>query len=94
MDTLREKLTERVNELPENYLDELGEFIDFLFWKHESGDDTTAEFQQISPQSYQSEKDPLIGLFAGPSDLAEQAEAILEHDAQDHSGWTWKTLPE
>ena len=32
MDGLRDKLTEKVSELPENYLDELAEFIDFLFW--------------------------------------------------------------
>ena len=89
MDALRDKLAEKVSELPENYLDELAEFIDFLFWKHETQDNSA-----MVAQPYQVENDPLIGLFAGPPDLSEQAETILEQDAKDHSGWTWKTSPE
>lgn len=37
-------------------------------------------------------QDPLIGLFAGSSNLADQAEAILERDIETTSGWTWKSL--
>ncbi len=37
-----------------------------------------------------TEEDPLIGLFAGSSNLAEQAEEILEQDIKQNSGWTWK----
>ena len=40
--------------------------------------------------TYQVENDPLIGLFAGPSDLSEQCEAILEQAAQEHAEWTLK----
>ena len=38
----------------------------------------------------QVENDPLIGLFAGPPDLSEQCETILEQAAQEHAGWTLK----
>ena len=54
----------------------------------------TALGHVLDAQPYQVENDPLIGLFAGPPDLSEQAETILEQDAKDHSGWTWKTSPE
>lgn len=40
--------------------------------------------------TYQVKNDPLIGLFAGPPDLSEQCEAILEQAAQEHAGWTLK----
>ena len=53
MDALRDKLTEKVSELPDSYLDELAEFIDFLFWKHETHDNAAS-----APQPYQVENDP------------------------------------
>jgi hypothetical protein len=34
--------------------------------------------------------DPLVGLFAGPPDLATRAEEILEKEITLRSGWTWK----
>jgi len=35
-------------------------------------------------------EDPLIGLFAGSSDLADRAEEILEKEIQPATGFTWK----
>jgi len=36
------------------------------------------------------EEDPIIGLFAGSPNLAEQSEEILQQEIKDNSGWTWK----
>jgi ferredoxin len=44
------------------------------------------------PELYEPGPDPLVGLFAGPSDLATQAEEILEQEITEKSGWTWKRL--
>ena len=42
-----------------------------------------------TPEAIEQE-DPLIGLFSGNSELAEQSEDILQQDIQNQSGWTWK----
>ena len=42
--------------------------------------------QSSQPQT----ADPLIGLFAGSSDLADRSEDILQEDITPASGWTWK----
>jgi hypothetical protein len=42
------------------------------------------------PELYEPGSDPLVGLFAGPSDLATRAEEILEQEIDEKSGWTWK----
>jgi hypothetical protein len=42
------------------------------------------------PDEYDSEDDPLIGLFAGSPDLATQSEDILQQSITATSGWTWK----
>lgn len=85
MIALREHLTEKVSELPEDCLDELSEFIEFLFWKSEE-----QSVKLRDSKNYQVEIDPLIGLFSGPQDLSERAESILEQDTQENIGWTWK----
>ncbi|ELS05135.1 hypothetical protein Xen7305DRAFT_00048750 [Xenococcus sp. PCC 7305] len=36
------------------------------------------------------EEDPIIGLFSGSPNLAEQSEEILQQEIQQNSGWTWK----
>ncbi|MEM9272704.1 MAG: hypothetical protein AAGA80_07035 [Cyanobacteria bacterium P01_F01_bin.143] len=36
------------------------------------------------------EEDPIIGLFSGSSNLAEQSEEILQQEIKQNSGWTWK----
>lgn len=42
------------------------------------------------PELYEPGPDPLVGLFAGPSDLATSAEEILGQEINAKSGWTWK----
>jgi hypothetical protein len=42
------------------------------------------------PELYEPGPDPLVGLFAGSSDLATRAEEILEQEITEKSGWTWK----
>lgn len=42
------------------------------------------------PELYKPGADPLIGLFAGPSELATRAEEILDQEITERSGWTWK----
>ncbi len=42
------------------------------------------------PELYEPGSDPLVGPFAGPSDLATRAEEILEQEIDEKSGWTWK----
>jgi hypothetical protein len=36
------------------------------------------------------EDDPLVGMFAGAPDLAEQSEEILAQEMRSQSGWSWK----
>lgn len=36
------------------------------------------------------ESDPLVGLFAGATDLATNSEGILQQEITEKSGWTWK----
>jgi hypothetical protein len=86
MSTTREDLVERVNELPDTYLDDLAEFIDYLFWKHQATT-MTVELPTL-------DEDPLIGLFAGESDLAERSEDILAQEGTTYAGWTWKKSQE
>jgi len=40
--------------------------------------------------SVQHEKDPIVGLFSGDSNLADQSEEILQQDIKKNAGWTWK----
>lgn len=82
----RESLAEKLYELPEIYLDELAEFMEYLFWKEQS----TKPSAELPP----IDDDPLVGLFAGEPDLAEKSEEILAQEITDHSGWTWKKLQE
>jgi hypothetical protein len=42
------------------------------------------------PELHEPGPDPLVGLFAGPPDLAIQAEEILQQEITEQSGWTWK----
>ena len=82
MIAIRENLAEKVHDLPDTYLDELAEFIEYLFWKHQSAKPAIA-----MPAI---EDDPLVGLFAGEPDLAEKSEEILAQGVTNASGWTWK----
>ena len=36
------------------------------------------------------DSDPLVGLFAGATDLATYSEDILQQEITEKSGWTWK----
>lgn len=68
----RESLAEKLHELSDTYLDELAEFMEYLFWKEQSTKATTP----LPPIA----DDPIIGLFAGASDLAEKSEEILAQE--------------
>lgn len=49
--------------------------------------------QQIGSQRQQlseDSSDPLVGLFAGSTDLATRSEDILQQEITEKSGWTWK----
>lgn len=81
-----EDLNDKVKELPPAYLDELEEFIDYLFWKHQSA--------KASVEMLPIEDDPIVGLFAGEPDLAERTEEILAQEITNTSGWTWKKSQE
>ena len=77
-----ENLNNKVKDLPDTYLDELAEFIEYLFWKHQSAKE--------SVEMLSIEDDPIVGLFAGEPDLAEKSEEILAQEITNTSGWTWK----
>jgi hypothetical protein len=77
-----ENLNTKIKDLPDNYLDELAEFIDYLFWKHQSAKE--------SVEMLPIEDDPIVGLFAGEPNLAEKSEEILDQEITNISGWTWK----
>ncbi|OKH28961.1 hypothetical protein NIES1031_02520 [Chroogloeocystis siderophila 5.2 s.c.1] len=53
---------------------------------------TEAVKQYIEAATIQqtTEPDPLIGLFSSSSDLATQADDILQQEITQNSGWTWK----
>lgn len=46
--------------------------------------------EKVNPPERTEQEDPIVGLFSGKSDLAEQSEEILHQDIQNQSGWTWK----
>jgi hypothetical protein len=76
--TTREFLKQQIDQFNDEEIQYLAQFIEFLHHRN----------QQIAPDKL----DPLIGLFAGSPELATQAEAILQHNNQPHSGWSWKPL--
>ncbi len=83
MEKLREIIDEKLDRLPEDDLEQILTFVEFLQWKEQEGGENRAP----SPLDQQ---DNLIGLFDGPSDLAERSEAMLQQGFREHSGWTWK----
>jgi len=83
---LKEKIVERLDYLSEPRLHEVLDFVEFLTWK-------TVDYATPWPsEPLIDEEDPLIGLFSGSSDLAEQSEEILQQEITKRSGWTWKEL--
>lgn len=44
----------------------------------------------LSEASNSVDSDPLVGLFAGATDLATNSEDILQREITEKSGWTWK----
>ncbi len=83
MEKLRALLDKKLNNLPEDDLEQILTFVEFLKWKERDED-------RRVPLSLE-QQDILIGLFDGASDLAEQSEALLEHGVEEYSGWTWKS---
>lgn len=59
----------QIQELPDIYLNELATFVAYLLWK--------SQFTHPVATMPAIEDDPLVGLFAGPSDLAERSEELL-----------------
>ncbi len=51
-----------------------------------------AMMQQMQQSNYSEENDPVIALFDGPADLAEQAKEILKREITSTSGWSQKEL--
>ncbi len=45
---------------------------------------------EADPVQPDIEKDPLIGLFAGSSDLATRSKEILEQEINSTAGFSWK----
>ena len=84
MDDLRELIDEKLNRLPENDLEQILSFVEFLEGKREEKE---FEDESVTPSE---QKDPLIGLFEGPPDLSIQSEVLLAQGFREHSGWTWK----
>ena len=83
MEKLRALIDKKLNNLPEDDLEQILTFVEFLKWKEREED------RRVPPSFEQ--QDILIGLFDGPPDLAEQSESLLEQGLEEHSGWTWKT---
>lgn len=44
----------------------------------------------IDSSPKKDQNDPIVGLFAGASNLAEKSEEILQYNTRQYSGWTWK----
>lgn len=82
---LKEKIRETVEQLPAEELPELMDFLRYLVWR-------AGQAQPVAGSPAQRRQDdPLVGLFEGPADLAEEAENLLASGAQSYAGWTWKS---
>ena len=77
--TNRELIKQKIDHLNDLDIQKISQFIEFLQFCH-----------QKEQQSQPVTEDPLIGLFAGSSELATQSETILQQDVRPYSGWTWK----
>lgn len=81
---LKEKIVEKLDQVPEAALSEVVDFVDFLVWKAQ-------QTEGARPVGFLPlEADPLIGLFSGAADLASHSETILQDEIHERSGWTWK----
>ncbi len=81
---LKAQIISVLDSLPLEGLKLLAEFAAFL----------RAKFNLERPQPQTDlDQDPLIGLFAGPTDLAAQSEEILQQGMVEKTGWTWKETP-
>lgn len=85
MTELKDHITEKLAVLPEYDLYQVWDFVQYLEWRKAKPDSDTN-----LPSPYSPNRDRLIGLFDGPSDLASRAEDILQQAAAKYSGWTWK----
>lgn len=85
MSAVKESINQKLETLPEFDLQQVLAFVQFLEWqKTEQTDDL-----ETSPLA-NGATDPLVGLFAGPVDLATKSEEILQTGITERSGWTWK----
>ena len=73
MTKLKETITKKLDVLPDNDLHQVLAFVEFLEWKTEKQDRPEKRAAMVSV-----ERDPLVGLFEGPSDLATRSEELLE----------------
>lgn len=83
MEKLRELIDKKLNNLPDDDLEQILAFAELLEAREKD------EWAHRLPATTRRQ-DPLIGLFDGPVQLAEQSEILLERGFEDHSGWTWK----
>jgi hypothetical protein len=88
MSAVKESINEKLEALPEFDLHQVLAFVQFLEWK-KTEQENVPELSSLANTA----SDPLIGLFAGPPDLASKSEDILQAGIVDRSGWTWKDNP-
>jgi hypothetical protein len=81
MSAVKESINEKLESLPEFDLYQVLAFVQFLEWK-ETEQENVIEASPL-PDIV---SDPLIGLFAGPADLAAKSEEILQAGIADRSG--------
>jgi len=70
MKALKKQIHEKLDNLEEKDLEKLLSFVEFLERRREK--------REALPSPARDEQDVLIGLFDGPSDLADQSEELLE----------------
>ncbi len=88
MSAVKESINEKLESLPEFDLHQVLAFVQFLEWQKTEREDDI----EMSPLA-DTATDPLVGLFAGPVDLAAKSEEILQAGIVARSGWTWKDKP-
>ncbi len=82
MKALKEQIHEKLDNLEEEDLEKLLSFVESL--------ERQEKKNRARRSPGWSERDVLIGLFDGPSDLADQSEILLKQGLRERSGWTWK----
>ncbi len=83
MEKLRELIDKKLNNLPEDDLEQILTFVELLEAREK-------DERAHRPPATTRLQDPLIGLFDGPVQLAEQSETLLERGFEEYAGWTGK----